>query len=147
MASNSAVTTVGTLLVSCSEGVIPMLATWSHNNVTICRNAVPSDIKGPRYFIKNLLSLEGRDIFHAVDNDQASREVCICEDRKAKYTLFRSMDTLDHDYDRIESQRDDEFRCLVYASDPKIDNQRVAFHSYEDLRRYHAPSSEQVSDN
>ena len=41
---------------------------------------------------------------------------------------------------------DDEFRCLVYASDPKIDNQRVAFHCYEDLRRYHATSGEQVSD-
>lgn len=87
-----------------------------------------------------------RGFFHTVDNDQASREVCICEDRKAKYTLFRSMDTLDHDYDLIEGQRDDEFRCLVYAPDPKIDNQRVAFHRYGDLRRYHAPFSEQVSD-
>ena len=145
MASNSAVTIVSTLLVSYSEGVIPMLATWSHNNITSCRNAVPSDIKGPRYLIKILLSLEGRDIFHAVDNDQAFTEVCICEDRKAKYTLFRSMDTLDHDYDLIEGQRDDEFRCLVHASDPQIDNQRVAFHCHEDVRRYHAPSSEQLS--
>ena len=81
-----------------------------------------------------------------MDYNQVSGEVCICEDWKAKYTLFRSMDTLDYDYDLIEGQRDDEFRCLVYASDPKIDNQRVAFDCYEDLRRYHAPSSEQGSD-
>ena len=93
----------------------------------------------PGAFIKNLFSLEGERIFHALYFDSVRGEVCIYEDENAKYTLLHSLDLLDHNSDE---ELDEDFRCLVYAPDPENGAKRVPFHCYEDLQSYHAHSPE-----
>ena len=95
--------------------------------------------ESPGAFIKNLLSLEGERIFYALYFSSVQGEVCIYNDGNAKYTLLHSLDLLDHN--RGEEQ-DEDFRCLVYAPDPKYEAKRVPFHCYEDLQSYHAHSHE-----
>lgn len=78
-------------------------------------------------------------IFYATYFSSAQGEVCIYNDGNAKYTLLHSLDLLDHNRGK---EQDEDFRCLVYALDPKYEAKRVPFHCYEDLQSYHAHSHE-----
>ena len=106
-----------------------------------CPTALPETraFDCPVAFIKNLLSLEGEMIFYAFYFYSVHGEVCTYNDGNAKYTLLHSLDLLDH---KLGEEQDEDFRCLVYAPDPKYEAKRVPFHCYEDLQSYHAHSHE-----
>ena len=95
--------------------------------------------ESPGAFIKNILSLEGEMIFYALYFSSVQGEVCIYNDGNVEYTLLHSLDLLDHN--RGEEQYEN-FRCLVYAPDPKYKAKKVPFHCYQDLQSYHAHSHE-----
>ena len=106
----------------------------------------PQEFDRAGAFIQNLLGLKGQDIFYSLYFDSYKSEVWICNDGDVKYTLCRSYDPLDHNLGLANDQNDDHFRQLVHTlkcGNEKVGTQKVPYHCYEDLGRYHASFQEQ----